>query len=56
MLGFAPSGTLIGVIRLPEYPANCAWGGRDNQTMFFTANTSIYSLRMKTPGTRIPRA
>jgi gluconolactonase len=53
---FAPSGTLIGIIRLPEYPANCAWGGPDNRTMFFTANTSIYSLRMTTPGTRIPRA
>jgi hypothetical protein len=23
--------------------------------MFFTANTSIYRLRMKTPGTPIPR-
>ena len=53
---FDPAGTLIGIIRLPEYPANCAWGGPDNQTMFFTANTSIYSLRMQTPGTRIPRA
>jgi gluconolactonase len=53
---FDPSGERIGVIRLPEYPANCAWGGPDNQTMFFTANTSIYSMRMKTPGTRIPRA
>jgi gluconolactonase len=53
---FDPAGTLIGIIRLPEYPANCAWGGPDNQTMFFTANTSIYSLRMQTPGTRIPHA
>jgi sugar lactone lactonase YvrE len=53
---FEPSGALIGIIRLPEYPANCAWGGPDQQTMFFTANTSIYSLRLKTPGTHIPRA
>jgi gluconolactonase len=53
---FDPAGTLIGIIRLPEYPANCAWGGPENQTMFFTANTSVYSLRMQTPGTRIPRA
>jgi gluconolactonase len=53
---FDPAGALIGIIRLPEYPANCAWGGPDNQTMFFTANTSIYRLRMQTPGTRIPRA
>ena len=53
---FDPSGELIGIIRLPEYPANCGWGGPDNMTMFFTANTSVYSLRMTTPGTAIPRA
>jgi gluconolactonase len=53
---FDPAGTLVGIIRLPEYPANCAWGGPENQTMFFTANTSVYSLRMRTPGTHIPRA
>jgi gluconolactonase len=53
---FTPSGERLGIIRLPEFPANCAWGGPDHQTMFFTANTSIYSLRMKTPGTKIPRA
>ena len=51
---FDPCGELIGIIRLPEYPANCGWGGPDNRTMFFTANTSVYSLRMTTPGTRIP--
>ena len=53
---FEPSGELLGIIRLPEYPANCGWGGDDNRTMFFTANTSVYSLRMTTPGTEIPRA
>ncbi len=52
---FEPDGTRIGIIRLPEIPANCAWGGPDNRTMFFTARTSVYSLRMKTPGTKIPR-
>jgi sugar lactone lactonase YvrE len=51
-----PSGERIGIIRLAEYPANCAWGGADHQTMFFTANTSIYRLRMKTPAIPIPRA
>lgn len=47
---FAPDGALIGVIELPEYPANCGWGGEGNRTMYFTANTSIYSMRMTTPG------
>jgi gluconolactonase len=50
---FAPSGDHLGIIRLPEIPANCAWGGPDYQTMFFTARTSVYSMRMKTPGTRV---
>jgi sugar lactone lactonase YvrE len=53
---FDASGQHLGIIRLPEIPANCAWGGPDHRTMLFTARTSVYTLRMKTPGTRIPRA
>lgn len=53
---FDPNGTHLGIIRLPEIPANCAWGGPDYQTMLFTARTSVYSLRMKTPGARRPSA
>ena len=52
---FDPSGTLLGIIQLPEVPANCAWGGPDNRTMLFTARTSVYSMRMRTPGTAVPR-
>ena len=53
---FAPSGDCIGLIRLPEIPANCAWGGPDNRTMLFTARTSVYALQMTTPGAPIPRS
>ena len=53
---FAPSGDLIGVIVLPEIPANCAWGGADNRTMLFTSRTSVFSMEMTTPGTAIHRA
>ena len=53
---FDASGNHLGIIRLPEIPANCAWGGEDYRTMFFTARTSIFTMRMKTPGTRIPRS
>ena len=52
---FDSAGNQLGIIRLPEIPANCAWGGEDNRTMLFTARTSVYSLRMTTPGTSIPR-
>jgi gluconolactonase len=51
---FDAAGNHLGIIRLPEIPANCAWGGPDHRTMLFTARTSVYSMRMKTPGTRIP--
>ena len=47
---FEPDGTHLGIIRLPEIPANCAWGGEDYRTMFFTARTSVYTLRMRTAG------
>lgn len=52
---FDAAGSLLGLIRLPEIPANCAWGGDDRRTMLFTARTSVYSLRMTTPGAEIPR-
>lgn len=53
---FEPDGTYLGIIRLPEIPANCAWGGEDNRTMFFTARTSVYTLRMRTAGISAWRA
>jgi len=51
---FDAAGNHLGMIRLPEIPANCAWGGPEYRTMLFTARTSVYMLEMKTPGTRIP--
>ena len=53
---FAPNGDHVGIIRVPEIPANCAFGGPDFRTMLFTARTSVYSLRMTTPGAALPRA
>lgn len=51
---FAPDGTHLGTIVLPEYPANVAFGGPDLKTLFFTANTSVYTLRAKVPGVPHP--
>ena len=53
---FSPGGEHLGIIRVPEIPANCAFGGPDFRTMLFTARTSVYSLRMTTPGAPLPRA
>jgi gluconolactonase len=47
---FGPDGRRLGIIRTPEVPANLAFGGPDLRTLFFTARTSIYALRVRTPG------
>jgi gluconolactonase len=47
---FAPDGTRLGIIRTPEVPANLAFGSPDLRTLFFTARTSVYTLRVKVPG------
>jgi len=50
-----PSGDLSGVIRFPEAAVNMGWGDADNCTMYVAARTSVYSIRMTTPGTTIPK-
>jgi gluconolactonase len=47
---FAQDGSRIGIIRTPEIPANLCFGGADLKTIFFTARTSVYTLRSKVPG------
>lgn len=51
---FAPDGTKIGIIETPEVCANVAFGGPDLRTLMFTASTSVYTLRVKTPGMPVP--
>ena len=47
---YNPSGTRIETIPVPEGPANLCFGGSDKKTLFITARTSVYSLRMKVSG------
>src|SRR5262247_1052692 len=47
---FAPDGSRLGIIRTPEVPANLAFGGPDLRTLFLTARTSVYTLRVTVPG------
>ena len=51
---YAPDGTLLGFIGVPEGPANVGWGGPGNSTLFITACTSVYRLPMKVAGQPIP--
>ncbi len=45
-----PAGKHIGTIALPEQPANLAWGDKDYRSLYITATTSVYRLRMTTQG------
>lgn len=47
---FELDGTHLGVIVTPERPANCAWGDSDRKSLYITARTSLYRIRVKTPG------
>ena len=45
-------GTMLGTIRPPEEPANCAFGGKDWKTLYVTAQTSLYAVPMEPVGHR----
>ena len=48
---FEPDGTHLGVIVTPERPSNCAWGDADGRSLYITARTSLYRVRVTVPGT-----
>ena len=48
----SPEGKHLGTIRPPENPANLAWGDTDAKTIYFTAVTGLYRLRVNIPGIR----
>jgi gluconolactonase len=41
---------LLGKIVTPERPANMAWGDEDAKTLYMTAHSSIYKIRLSTGG------
>lgn len=52
---FEPDGTCLGVVVTPERPANCAWGDDDRKSLYITARTSLYRIRVKVPGLPVIR-
>jgi gluconolactonase len=48
---FAPDAASLGVIKVPEYTANFCWGDDDLKSLFITASTSVYRIRVAAPGT-----
>lgn len=50
---FAPDGTLIGQIFLPEICSNLCFGGAKRNRLFMTASQSIYTVYVETRGAHI---
>ena len=48
-----PDGTKLGLIVCPEIPANLAWGREDYRTLYITARTGLYGLKLLTGGGRL---
>ena len=48
----SPEGEHLGTLILPEEPHNLAWGDADGRTLYITALTSVYRLRLAIPGLR----
>lgn len=48
----SPEGRQLGIIKGPEDPHNMAWGDDDGKTLYVTALTGIYRIRMNIPGVR----
>jgi gluconolactonase len=49
---FDPAGRRLGIIATPEKPSNCCWGDADRRTLFITARSSVYRVRLSVPGVR----
>ena len=49
----SPAGKHLGTIKVPEVVSNVAWGDEDRKTLYITASTSIYRIRLKIPGVSI---
>ena len=50
---FAPDGTRIGQIRMPEIVSNLAFGGSKRNRLFMTGSTSLYAVYVETRGANI---
>jgi len=48
----SPEGKLLGKISVPETATNVAWGESDRKTLYITAYTSLYRIRLKIAGVR----
>lgn len=47
---FDASGAALGLLRTPERAANLNWGGGDRRTLYVTATSSLYRVRLNATG------
>jgi gluconolactonase len=50
---FDENGKHLRTIETPETPANIAWGGEDWKTLYVTARTSLYCVRLNVAGIKV---
>jgi gluconolactonase len=48
----SPEGKHLGTIKIAEKVANVAWGDKDAKTLYITASTSLYRIRLNAVGVR----
>lgn len=48
----SPEGKHLGTVKMPELPANLAWGDSEGTTLYLTARTGLYRIRLKIAGIR----
>jgi gluconolactonase len=48
----SPEGKHLGTIKIPEVVSNVAWGEKDGKTLYITASTSLYRIKLNIPGVR----
>ncbi|GAB4556403.1 MAG: SMP-30/gluconolactonase/LRE family protein [Pleurocapsa sp.] len=51
---YAPDGTRLGKIFVPELCTNLTFGGKDKNILFITAKTSLYAIALNTKGVQQP--
>jgi gluconolactonase len=48
----SPEGKHLGTIVAPMHPHNMAWGDADGKTLYLTARSGLYRIRLNIPGIR----
>ena len=48
----SPQGKHLGTLVFPEQPANLAFGDADGKTLYVTARSSVYRIRLNVAGVR----